>query len=63
MAQKLKAKHQDRVWVDGDGDVWFFDVNKNKWRYLAITEDGVEYISENAAPNIHHGPYTAIHAA
>lgn len=62
MAKTLKYKHQNRVWWDRDGDIWFWDTMSDDWRVLSLRFDGGEIVDP---ANLHHparayGPFEAV---
>lgn len=63
--ERLKKKHRNALWIDGDGDVWFYDAQKGVWRYLdGYSEEplGVQDISNGiATPDDFHGPYKRLY--
>lgn len=60
----LKYRHRDSVWVDADGDLWWFNTEKGLWQCLySQGEEGFmkPVRGLTIAPNSNHGPYTCIH--
>ncbi len=40
MKTELKKKHRNRVWLDSDGDVWFWNSGLNAWNVLCAGAGG-----------------------
>lgn len=36
----LKDKHRKHIWRDADGDLWFYDVTKEKWSLILSAWNG-----------------------
>jgi hypothetical protein len=59
MPRELKKKHQNRVWKDSCGDIWFFDERHLRWMCLLASLSG--YHSETwIVPTEFDGPYKEI---
>lgn len=57
--KKLKNKHTGDVWVDADGDVWYFNVDDEQWYVIsAFDPDSPSFVLvADASPNVNFGPY------
>ncbi|WZB38363.1 hypothetical protein SEA_BAZZLE_76 [Mycobacterium phage Bazzle] len=56
--KNLKEKHQTDLWVDKDGEVWFFNCDIGGWYVLTLCCEG--YDPGGANPIAEYGPYTRI---
>lgn len=56
MPKILKDKHRDRPWFDHDGDLWFWNEDREEWVIVYYT--GVwSRTAENGVPDAAYGPY------
>lgn len=47
---KLKKRHRNSVWRDGEGDLWFWDAYTQQWRVLMADLDGGYHTSGEFHP-------------
>lgn len=63
----LLDKHRRDMWVDREGDVWFYDAPGAHWQILGGNDCGNGYDQYNEHddldffPASKYGPYTRIH--
>lgn len=48
--------HDGRVWVDGEGDLWF----PAPWGWQCIKRVPFAILNRPATPEVKYGPYTAV---
>jgi len=47
---QLKKKHRDYIWLDQEGDYWYWDAIKLKWCVILADIDCGFYISDQFDP-------------
>ena len=60
MADKLKKKHRDRLWVDVEGDAWFWNADTENWACLVPDLYGGYAPTLMQNPNKTFGPFTEL---
>lgn len=59
MPKSLKDKHRDRPWFDREGDLWFWDDDKDKWHvcYYSVLTNLWRGTVHSGIPERGFGPY------
>jgi hypothetical protein len=63
VVDKLKKKHRGSIWLDRDGEVWYYEWKSQAWGYLwggaGMGGPGLDF--DTLADPTLYGPFTRLH--
>lgn len=59
---RLKKKHRDRLWMDCEGDIWFFNHDTDQWNVLMRGINNDWHVSTKFSP-IYYPKFTQLTGA